>query len=291
MFVALPVLGLLETTPLQRQAWYWAHLTNVLYARQGSDPYTPHFWSLAIEEQFYLAWPIFVCLLSRRRLLGCCSACVVAGVALRALLLNRGWSHNAVYIFTLTHLDSLAIGSMVAIAVREVGLAPIQRLMRWVGPGAAVAMMALSLWRHDFGRSDSISEIAGFPLIGLAMGGFVLAAYGHALHDSSTARALKTRFLRWCGRRSYALYLVHLPILIVLRENGLALPRLTGSLGTVVGAHLALIAVNVAVTFALASASWRFYERPFMALKERFSYGRAADRVVQLGSCEITGQR
>ena len=69
------------------QAWYWLYLINVKFAFDGwpEPAYLGHFWSLAIEEQFYLIWPLVVRMLSRRRLLLVCMVCFLAALGLRVL--------------------------------------------------------------------------------------------------------------------------------------------------------------------------------------------------------------
>ena len=125
VFVVAPLLVQPRPNDLQwlidHQWWYWLYIPNFLGATFTNHvpPYTGHLWSLAIEEQFYICWPLVVFLCSRRTLLRVC-----AGVIALSLLLRIGFRltdvpRDWVYIVTPARLDGLASGAMVTLLIRS----------------------------------------------------------------------------------------------------------------------------------------------------------------------------
>ena len=95
-FVVLPLLDPGDPRLQQvlgEQAWYWSYLTNIRMAFDGWPAYhhIGHFWSLAVEEQFYMVWPLVIFLFRRRSLLFICAACVAASLAFRVAFWWAGY--------------------------------------------------------------------------------------------------------------------------------------------------------------------------------------------------------
>jgi peptidoglycan/LPS O-acetylase OafA/YrhL len=91
--LAVPSLAVMAAALRMRQWWYWLHGTNILgamHVRWSAPFYTAHFWSLAIEEQFYAMWPVIVLVCGRRRLLQVCAWGCVAALVLRGGLALGG---------------------------------------------------------------------------------------------------------------------------------------------------------------------------------------------------------
>jgi peptidoglycan/LPS O-acetylase OafA/YrhL len=108
-------------TPDAVQLWYWSYLVNFLLAAKGwaaGAPLGAHFWSLAVEEQFYLFWPLLVWLCSRRILAFVCVTCVIGALALRIWAFDLGADHLVSYTLMPMQMDNLAIGALGALAVR-----------------------------------------------------------------------------------------------------------------------------------------------------------------------------
>jgi peptidoglycan/LPS O-acetylase OafA/YrhL len=100
----------------------WTYTANLFVAHAGGWDVVPehaqHFWSLAIEEQFYIVWAPLILYLSRARALLVCGAVVLGAPLLRSLLLQAGYSSISVYVFTPCRLDPLAAGAFVALYLR-----------------------------------------------------------------------------------------------------------------------------------------------------------------------------
>ncbi len=257
---------------IHSQAWIWLHGTNLLVARDGwravdSDWFhVGHFWSLAVEEHFYLLWPAVVARFDRPRLLRICEWLVVLPLALRMSL----DAPMARYVLTPCRVDTLAVGCWIALAARAPGglvtLVPVARRVAAM-TGAALALYYLARPHFDWQRDGRIT-VTGLTLLALFFGASLVLAIA-ASPAGLAGRLLRGRLLGLLGRYSYAAYVFHLlllPVTLVLfPESDLA--TLTGSAlaGTVLAATL-----SIALCFIVAAASWHLYERHFLALKRYF---------------------
>jgi len=258
-----------------KQGWFWMYGANWLFARENGFGQTSggYFWSLAVEEQFYLAWPLVVYWLSERALLRTSLTLLGLSLALRIALAYAGTGSNALYTMTFTHLDGLALGSALSVAMRTPRLeARVSRIMPVAGCLAIPALVAIRIadgnllfWSHymaTFGYTV-IVIIFGALLVYLLSGGAAFRA----------DRLFSSKFMTQCGKYSYALYMVHVPVASLL------FPLLLRSLARVrpvVGyelVYLICVAVSFAVSWALAFASWHLLEKRILSLKRYFTYG------------------
>jgi peptidoglycan/LPS O-acetylase OafA/YrhL len=258
--------------------WYWLFLPNILdAARADFGPVSLSVsWSLAIEEQFYLVWPLLVLLLNRRQLLGLCAALVIGGPIWRAALLALNVSWVTVYTLTPTHLDSLAVGAFIALAVRS--LRGQTWLVRWRPPIAlfsALSLLAVVAWHRSPHTGLPAMQVVGYSAFALLSGVLLTVAIRPGRLTWLRA-ALEWRLLRTFGKYSYALYLFHQPWAVALRVPFVAL-----GVGPVFGTALPTQAVFslavIAPMLGLAWLSWHLYESRFLALAHRVPYpSRAA---------------
>ncbi len=235
--------------------WHQILAQHSYFTAFGRPSLLQHYWSLAVEEQFYLVWPVLMAaglLASRRRWV--LAGAVLAGVlsaGLMALLYHQGSDPSRVYYGTDTRAAPLMIGAIMAFAW------PLGRMTGRVGRGATtwldgaglaglgVLMLAMQRW-HDF---DPFLYPGGFVLAALAAAG-VIGVAGHPA--SRLGRALSVRPLRWIGQRSYGIYLWHWPV-IALTRPGIDLSW----------SPWILVPSQIAATLALASLSYRYVEMPF----------------------------
>ncbi len=247
--------------------WYWTHTFNwylILHPSPQTGAYgTGPFWSLAIEEQFYLVWPLVVRRLTSRRLAQLCGALWLGSALLRLALVGAGVSHSLLTVMPFTRLEGLAIGAGMA-ALRDVPAAW-SRLRRWTAHVAqapirpvlaALACHALLTWITPGARP--LQEIVGVPLLTLVWGALVLSVVAHG-SDTALARTLGVRPLRAVGRISYGLYVFHMPAIFLVSCAAVQWRP---------GTSLAAIYwVGYAATFAVATLSWHLWERPWLSLK------------------------
>lgn len=267
------------------QVWYWTHLANVQIALRGDwsaiSPYVAHFWSLAVEEQFYLVWPIAVLLLSGRQLIRFCAAIIIFSLLFRIYLFASGAS-IAAFVLTPARMDTLAFGAALAIACRDAALyAQLRRFARPTAIVSALALCVIALWRGGLDKHDVVTSTIGFT----ALGALFSIAIFFALMVRRTSRyhlALSSRGLRFFGKYSYALYIFHQPVALVLTGIGLpvALTRV-GATGFVAQIFYVVMATSLSVGLALLS--WNVYEKQFLKLKDRVAH-RPPRNVVQPNS-------
>ncbi len=257
---------------VEHQAWLWAYSSNVppsfgwfKWRAEWLD--FSHFWSLAVEEHFYLVWPAVVTWLSDRQILRVCAFVAALAVLLKVAFLYFDLEGGA-YMFTLCRADGLTMGAVLAIWSTRFD-APVH-LRRWGFLLTACSFPVLLLLGLQYitGRlwwtpAVTHSAYAFFWAGALAM---VLSAP----MGSGVSRVLGTPVLRFFGRYSYGLYVWH----------GLAVPtfcRLVPieSFRDATGSRLVALfifyAISLSISCAAAYASWHLFEKHFVRLKQRFS--------------------
>jgi peptidoglycan/LPS O-acetylase OafA/YrhL len=252
------------------QGWLWPYLANVYVAKTGAFdiPYVAHFWTLAVEEHFYLFWPFAVGLLSRRTAMGLSVALSVLAVSLRIAV--GIWGPNPFYAHVLTpcRLDALCIGGFLALAARgplgTAGVGPLAR--RWLLPTAGGVLLTSAV--HAVSPGHALTEPLRELFLALCFGcAIVLAAtdYGPALYRSW----LRAGWLRWLGKYSYGLYVFHGIIAYALGAHH-TLPYFVGLTGSSLGGLLLQALVATAVSIGISVVSYELFEAPFLRLKKWF---------------------
>jgi peptidoglycan/LPS O-acetylase OafA/YrhL len=252
------------------QGWVWPYLTNYYLAPQTSFsiPYVSHFWSLAVEEHFYLLWPIVILLLSRRAALWGCALFSVTALVLRIGF--ESMAPDALYAGVLTpcRLDALCIGAWFAIARR--GHAPLDpaRLGRWAA-AACGGVLAISVWHVLNPQFDAIALELRETFLAILFGSSVYAAAYHP-GLTRTRAMLRAPWLRTLGKYSYGLYVFHGVIAYFLSLHPLV-PALHALVGNHTLAAAMQVAIGLAVSLLISVASYELFERRFLVLKDRFA--------------------
>jgi peptidoglycan/LPS O-acetylase OafA/YrhL len=259
------------------QPWYWTYTTNYLIAFRGwaaAPMRSTHLWSLAVEEQFYLLWPALVLLADRRLLTWICVGLLIACPVLRVVLFFAHVAPRAIVVLTPTRIDTLALGALLAIAVRSAG--GLERWRRPLAYGAvicAVPLIATLSFRPRLANESPEICTLGFSAIAVIMAAVV--AFGATAAPGGLGhRVLAHPVLRAFGRYSYALYIVHFPVIGLLHARGLAPDARPAFLGSHIPAQIAFTALSIGLSFAIAFASWYLFENPILQLKSYFPYDR-----------------
>jgi peptidoglycan/LPS O-acetylase OafA/YrhL len=276
------ILGtLLLITPLIHLQWHWGHvaywmyLGNIAYnLNPGFSVLLPavsfvHLWSLAVEEQFYLIWPLAVIMVaSPRRLAYMCGWLSLAGLFLRLVLLAalpRASAYEWCYFQLPTHMDGLLYGALAAICVRSMPLEYAVQRARRILPFALIAL-ALVIGSGGFDFHSVAMMTAGFPALAAVFACIVLLALkpGSRLHWFGNLSTL-----RFIGRYSYGMYLFH-----ILFLPGLAWvqPWLQKHLHSIVLGGVSFVLLMFGATLAMAVLSYELYEKQWLRLKGRFAY-------------------
>ena len=254
--------------------WYWGYAVN--YAA-GLYPnvqfYTVGFWSLAVEEQFYLIWPLVVLYCSRRTLARACVAILILGVLLRSVWLVSDFHAKLVLISLPTRLDGFAVGALLALAARAQGLRhwwpTIRRVGLWALPIAVVTAFTDEMgWRGNY-----LKATIGFLALALVFGALIAAAL-LAPTSSRTHRVFAHPVMRWLGKYSYAMYMFHGFVYAVLVRKVPIVNTFGDRLGSPALGAIAFLIIAASLTAVAAYASWHLFEKHFLRLKRFFPRAR-----------------
>ncbi|MBD2677425.1 MULTISPECIES: acyltransferase [Nostoc] len=258
------------------QIWYWFYLENLQWVWQGRFDIGPisHFWSLAVEEQFYLVYPLLVYLIPRK-FLSWFLGIVIIGVVLYRhwLLLTNPVTFQltaGIYVNTLCRLDTLAIGSLIALWMRSETMIP------WLVKIAPIAMIVSSIGlmiifviqggvtAYTIGM-DSI----GFTLLAIFFGSLIVLSITKP-QNSFLPRVLNWPPLQALGIISYGFYVYHVPLGFPLIDRVYQYTeKYIGNYFIV--SHLIAVFFFGILTLLISIFSWYFLEQPFLKLKTYFA--------------------
>jgi len=268
--------------------WLWLSMSNIPTAVAGKVLYGAfsHFWSLAVEEQFYLLWPLIVLTVPRKYLIGTCLGLVAVSISLRLGLELRGVSILSLYVLTPTRMDGLAIGALLALLARgSNGLQPWRRLIRSAGVIAFAMLAGIYAWRDGLNKTDPVVAAVGYISLAVLFGAIVGLA---ATPSSRWARLVWDRpILKFFGKYSYGIYVFNYPVIVALFHSSFVSKiRVNSYLAELA---IALI-VSLTITTVIAWLSWNFYERHFLKLKRYFADGATKEHSMN-NYCEAGASR
>lgn len=251
--------------------WYLVFGQKSYFELVGRPPMLQHLWSLAVEEQFYLVWPLLFTVMARRwqlkrRMLAAIVAGAVASAGLMALLYQPDADPSRIYYGTDTRATGLLIGCALAVgwaSLRPGRARPVSKLRKYAaaflpdigGLAALILLGGLFVWLDE---NEPFLYQGGFVVTGLITLALIIACAGTP--SRLTSRLLGWKPLRWLGMRSYGIYLWHWPVYAVTR------PQLDLPLDSV-----PTLVLRLSATLLLAELSYRFVEMPV----RRGSLGRA----------------
>ncbi|MBP3960478.1 acyltransferase [Gemmata sp. G18] len=245
--------------------WYLLYLGNLREALTGSAPayVLAPTWSLCIEEQFYVAFPLLVAALPvyRLRLLLWVLVCFAPAFRLATAI---WWVENEriQYLFTLSRVDTLALGGLLALAFRGYAAVPGKRATGILLPIVSLVFVGVFV-TGGLDRTTWFGRVAGYTVVGFTM--WVLVAW--AIHRRGTA---PTSWLRWTpltglGTICYGIYLLQRPAEVVLGKLAVRYAPGCFDPDTVTG-----FLAKCAVAVIAGGASWFLIECPILRLKSLF---------------------
>jgi peptidoglycan/LPS O-acetylase OafA/YrhL len=253
--VLLPLVDSTERFPLSYAAAFVLMFGNWMISLKGAVPSVVFaLWSVSFEEQFYLLWPAFISKARGKAFLWACAALLIIATLGRIGLLGYARSmHSELTIFTntLTRLDPLALGIATAVLLRGKRLA-----FHW-STRLGLLAAGYALWTaaaHYCGLGVGYVLI-GYPAVALGALLIFIAAFGSTLTPA---------WLRYLGKISYGLYVFH----------GMALylcVYLLGGYAHTLKAFIVYWWLGLTLTVAMAALSYKYFESPFLRLKERFA--------------------
>jgi peptidoglycan/LPS O-acetylase OafA/YrhL len=249
---------------IDRQTWLWLYGANVLQAYEGTCYLGPlnHFWSLAIEEHYYFAWPAVICFTSRPVAMRLCGGLFAASIVARICWLTAGGNDVAAEVLTPLRMDGLVLGSWLALAAR--GTDGLSWLLRLALPALVISGIP-ALAADVFGR-----RLIGLPDAAWACTFAALLVLVVAAPRRSWLGCLgRSRLLQFFGKYSYAMYVFQLPLVYLLAPVVTA-PSLAASFRSAWLGQAVYCGLLFALTTAVALASWHGYEKHWLALKRCF---------------------
>jgi peptidoglycan/LPS O-acetylase OafA/YrhL len=265
MFVVLPLVhrppGLVYAQLWNDQPWYWTYTSNWLLGLQIPPHfnYMNHFWSLAVEEQFYLLWPVIVWHTSRRTALRIAAGAIAGALICRIVLADAGVWWLATYFLTPCRVDALAVGSLVALALRAPGdpAATVRRvsdgMLRAAIAVTALVVVALLIGHTPFAEKVRLPVSVNLSAVAWIFGWLVTFAV------TRQPRILQWAPLRAAGQYSYGIYVVHPFVFELVRRfwagDGIFLRGLVVAMASVI----------------LAWLSYHGFEKHFLRLKSRLA--------------------
>jgi peptidoglycan/LPS O-acetylase OafA/YrhL len=270
-------IALLVNLEPSREVWGWlvTYTTNIYITFSGDwVGNLGHFWTLAVEEQFYLIWPWLVLFLPRKWLIPVMLATIPLSAAYRLYAyINFPFDIGAMDFkagtLTLACLDSLGIGALLALVWNSnISKERLQKVLSRAVLPAGLILYAICLILYHYGIKPSVFFVVGDFAAALIFAWLINAA-GHGF-KGVVGKVLEFPPLLYLGKITYGIYVYHnlTPLLVMPVFNYLGIPfRVPSFLNFVISGILTLV---------IASLSWHLLELPINNLKRHFQYAPKA---------------
>ena len=269
--VALPLLGFYKKELqfyVDNQLWFWFYLQNWLlcfnFPPMGN--LLNHFWSLAVEEQFYLVWPfVILWLRNPKKLLMFMMGVLIVLLVVRSIVwMYKLPQFNYTNFYTFTRIDGICIGCSIALLHRI--------NFNFLRKNTAAIVIALAILNFGF---YFLNRSGDFPYLAFVGYTTFAAMFGLLIHEAVTSdtriinKILELQVLKFFGMISYGLYVFHWPVYMITQPGlknfflqDLNLSEQMSKLGTSLLATMLAIVISVISYYA--------YEMKFLKLKEKF---------------------
>jgi len=250
--------------PRSNQFYLWTYTSNFLMARENSWCFGPldHFWSLAVEEHFYLLWPVAVYFLSLRALLSLSVAIAIGVGVIRSFLSIRPEWNVAVDVLTVFRCDALCMGAILAVIMAQ--RIHVDRMVWFAKRCLPFLLIATLVFAVTGKRWMTLPHTIVPALMAVVLGLIVTGKKSNYL-----SRPLRNPILCWFGKYSYGMYVVQLPLLTLLPISIFVSAVGLETMNSVMTSTAYLVTM-VALTCAIAYVSFHQFETRFLNLKRFF---------------------
>ena len=243
--------------------WLLTYTTNFQFTLAPPPVATSHLWTLAIEEQYYLIYPLLIIVFPQRLRVRLLVGMILAAFASRVALQFAGVSNDDSKYFTLSSFDSFALGGLLAHYEYVIGRERARAPFRELSTGISIAVFAVLFTAIWWIGGDALTlrtvwfrfavSVVSLYVVGIAL----LASKG------VVGRVLENRAVTFVGRISYGMYLFHVSAapLAAWAFAGRGFPLVVAAL------------IYFAITLAVATLSWFLFEMPVSDRKRHFPYG------------------
>jgi peptidoglycan/LPS O-acetylase OafA/YrhL len=253
----------------ENKMWFWSYFQNWLMVHKGPAPvpFLSHFWSLAVEEQFYIFWPVLIFFIKNLETLKKVIL-VLIGLALTiriCMWIAHPHEVEVFYCNTLTRMDSLLVGCFLAVHLKqgkEISVNLIKTILL-----SFITLIVASLAIFGNVRQDNLL----FPTIGYSISAafFGCVLYLLIRHETYLLPWLKhLKALSFIGKISYGMYVYHIPIYLIL--NYLLSLTLDERSTSFLGHALVVSFLSLLLTIIASTISFYFLEKPILNLKKHF---------------------
>lgn len=253
-YFLIPSISNFQFVPFNQQIYYWIYIQNFAITFNWKNSGPDHFWSLAVEEHFYLFWPLMVYFIQYQKIkLGLLLIIILAFISRLFFIENK----IDVFYFTLTRMDELALGALLASFEKDGKLNYAKTKIFFI---SIVILMVptIILWIHTTGKSNSLIQLFKFNLISLIY--FCLVGLTVCLkNENFLNKILKSKFFIYTGKISYGLYVYH-PLCFFMTSVLLKVTNVSIS-----------FFLSFLLTYLIASLSYYFYESYFISLKKHIA--------------------
>jgi len=262
-----------------QQIWYWLFLSNWAEPLGLVGGALPHLWSLGVEEQFYLILPWFVMAWPRPKLvfwggLGLALVCIASRCGFWSMVHEP----ETVYHWTVFRMDALALGACTAALQRDNTLRQWfvlhHRQLGWCVLGV---LLVGTLWTRGYPRSSMLGQTVGYTILAVVFAYWVHAAslcQQEAMSSRHSSTPWWMSLLQWPPLRRAGLYSSGFYIIPKPLHDAFSAPIyqwLSRHMGAPIAASLVHLSLMTASIFLLAALSHRFFELPFLRMKDRWA--------------------
>ena len=233
------------------QIYYWVYLQNFALTFNWTSVGPLHLWSLAVEEHFYLIWPLLVYLLDIKWLKKIISLIIIFSFLLRIYFSFKGLE---VFYFTFTRFDELALGGLLAILEIE-GYLIKENINKFLRLFLMTVLPTLILWIFFTGLKNPMIQIIIYNLLSFTY--FCVLALTIITADTKVHKMLKNNFFNYSGKISYGLYVWHPMCFLVYHKFA--------NFGIIIDFIFSFI-----LTYIISFMSFYIFENRFLKFKKYF---------------------
>jgi peptidoglycan/LPS O-acetylase OafA/YrhL len=278
--VILPTLHSENDAQLARAApWLWSYCANIGWMLQAPlrAPWPTDgidlrgFWSLSIEEHFYLLWPFIIARASLRQLKLLCIAFFCFSLFARCFWIATFSADTLIVVQTAFRLDPLLAGAFLAISMRDGSARRLIPWARWVAIASAGTLTVFFFVMKGLWSGHWLMETIGVSVVALFFASSILLAIGS--RSEWPSRVLGTTALRFFGKYSYGLYITHGFVIMGL-GNWVSQAFWLDTTRSPVLAIINIVVIKSVASLAGATLSWHLLEKHFIGLKNYFGQTR-----------------
>lgn len=255
------------------QIWLWTYLSNFPHPLPELGD-LGHFWSLAVEEHFYLFWPLIVYTSSPRRIQTICISTIAAVFALRFGMHGFGFDMNYLGKNSFCRIDTILFGAWLAVwSLENSSSAIVHRCNGVLRYGVPVALANIALLAFTDLRYTAIKDILTLTMYPVYSAVFTALIGFVSFADLKTGiwNFLNSRQLQYLGKISYGIYIFHLPCQRLASVLQMKLFPALPMYYEFFLVQVCWVAFQIAITIAVSALSWHTFESVFLKMKDRFT--------------------